>query len=175
MINYYDKNRFISKSELARLADVSPRTFCRYLASRRHILDAMGPPILPHPRSNSSDLEVWTRVSFYKKVILCRENISKTFLDKPSDFVDYRISCFIFSSKTFRMRRSLENVLFSESSSILGLRSKTSKSTWEAVWAKRVLRMITKIGLSASELRTFSHSFFLLRFSFWWQKENEEI
>ena len=42
MINYYDKNRFISKSELARLADVSPRTFCRYLASRRHILNAMG-------------------------------------------------------------------------------------------------------------------------------------
>ena len=42
MINYYDKNRFISKRELARLADVSPRTFCRYLASRRHILDAMG-------------------------------------------------------------------------------------------------------------------------------------
>ena len=42
MINYYDKNRFISKSELARLADVSPRTFSRYLATRRHILDAMG-------------------------------------------------------------------------------------------------------------------------------------
>ena len=42
MVNYYDKNRFISKSELARLADVSPRTFCRYLASRRHILTAMG-------------------------------------------------------------------------------------------------------------------------------------
>ena len=42
MVNYYDKNRFISKSELARLADVSPRTFCRYLASRRHILEAMG-------------------------------------------------------------------------------------------------------------------------------------
>ena len=42
MRNYYDKNRFISKSELARLADVSPRTFCRYLASRRHILTAMG-------------------------------------------------------------------------------------------------------------------------------------
>ena len=36
-----------------------------------------------------------------------------------SDFVDYRTSCFMFSSKTFRMRRSLENVLFSESSSIL--------------------------------------------------------
>lgn len=42
MINYYDKNRFISKRELARLADVSPRTFSRYLATRRHILDAMG-------------------------------------------------------------------------------------------------------------------------------------
>ena len=42
MINFYDKNRFISKSELARLADVSPRTFRRYLATRRHILDAMG-------------------------------------------------------------------------------------------------------------------------------------
>ena len=42
MRNYYDKNRFISKRELARLADVSPRTFCRYLASRRHILNAMG-------------------------------------------------------------------------------------------------------------------------------------
>lgn len=42
MINFYDKNRFISKRELARLADVSPRTFSRYLATRRHILDAMG-------------------------------------------------------------------------------------------------------------------------------------
>ena len=42
MTNYYDKNRFISKSELARLADVSPRTLARYLATRRHILDAMG-------------------------------------------------------------------------------------------------------------------------------------
>ena len=42
MINYYDKNRFISKSTLARLADVSPRTFARYLSTRRHILDAMG-------------------------------------------------------------------------------------------------------------------------------------
>ena len=42
MINYYDKNRFISKRELARLADVSPRTFSRYLATRRPILDAMG-------------------------------------------------------------------------------------------------------------------------------------
>ena len=42
MINYYDKNRFISKSTLARLADVSLRTFSRYLQSRRHVLDAMG-------------------------------------------------------------------------------------------------------------------------------------
>ena len=42
MINYYDPNRFISKSTLAKLADVSPRTFARYLATRRHILDAMG-------------------------------------------------------------------------------------------------------------------------------------
>ena len=42
MVNYYDKNRFISKSTLAKLADVSPRTFSRYLATRRHILDAMG-------------------------------------------------------------------------------------------------------------------------------------
>ena len=42
MVNLYDKNRFISKSTLARLADVSPRTFGRYLATRRHILDAMG-------------------------------------------------------------------------------------------------------------------------------------
>ena len=42
MINYYDKNRFISKSTLARLADVSPRTFSRYLQTRRHVLDAMG-------------------------------------------------------------------------------------------------------------------------------------
>jgi len=42
MVNNYDKNRFISKSELARLVDVSPRTFTRYQASRRHILDAMG-------------------------------------------------------------------------------------------------------------------------------------
>ena len=42
MIQYYDKNRFISKKLLAQLADVSPRTFSRYLATRRHILDAMG-------------------------------------------------------------------------------------------------------------------------------------
>ena len=42
MINFYDKNRFVSKSTLAKLADVSPRTFRRYLATRRHILDAMG-------------------------------------------------------------------------------------------------------------------------------------
>ena len=42
MINYYDPNRFISKQTLARLADVSPRTFARYLKTRRHVLEAMG-------------------------------------------------------------------------------------------------------------------------------------
>lgn len=42
MKNIYDKNRFIRKSDLARFADVSPRTFRRYLATRRHILDALG-------------------------------------------------------------------------------------------------------------------------------------
>ncbi len=42
MVNYYDKKRFISKSTLARLADVSPRTFSRYLASRREILKIFG-------------------------------------------------------------------------------------------------------------------------------------
>ena len=42
MVNFYDKHKFISKSTLAKLAGVSPRTFTRYLATRRHILDAMG-------------------------------------------------------------------------------------------------------------------------------------
>ena len=42
MINYYDKKRFISKSTLAQLADVSPRTFRRYLATRREILKIFG-------------------------------------------------------------------------------------------------------------------------------------
>ena len=42
MINYYDPNRFVSKRTLAQLADVSPRTFARYLKSRRHVLEAMG-------------------------------------------------------------------------------------------------------------------------------------
>ena len=42
MVNYYDKKRFISKSTLAQLADVSPRTFRRYLASRREILKIFG-------------------------------------------------------------------------------------------------------------------------------------
>ncbi len=48
MINYYDKHKFISKKKLAELAGVSPRTFTRYLQSRRHVLDAMG--VLPHAR-----------------------------------------------------------------------------------------------------------------------------
>ena len=42
MINYYDKHLFISKKKLAELACVSERTFRRYLATRRHILDEMG-------------------------------------------------------------------------------------------------------------------------------------
>ena len=42
MINYYDKHLFISKKKLAELAGVSDRTFRRYLATRRHILDEMG-------------------------------------------------------------------------------------------------------------------------------------
>jgi hypothetical protein len=42
MVNLYDRHRFISKRQLAELAGVSPRTFARYLASRRQILDAMG-------------------------------------------------------------------------------------------------------------------------------------
>lgn len=48
MINFYDKHKFISKKELAKLACVSERTFCRYIQSRRRILDAMG--VLPHAR-----------------------------------------------------------------------------------------------------------------------------
>ncbi len=48
MINYYDKHRFVSKKKLAELAGVSPRTFTRYLQSRRAVLDAMG--VLPHAR-----------------------------------------------------------------------------------------------------------------------------
>ena len=48
MVNLYDKHKFISKKQLAELAGVSPRTFTRYLASRRHILEAMG--VLPNAR-----------------------------------------------------------------------------------------------------------------------------
>ena len=42
MVNYYDRHLFISKRQLAKLAGVSERTFSRYLASRRHILEEMG-------------------------------------------------------------------------------------------------------------------------------------
>ena len=42
MINLYDSHRFISKRTLAELADVSPRTFARYLQTRHHVLEAMG-------------------------------------------------------------------------------------------------------------------------------------
>ena len=48
MVNYYDRHLFISKRQLAKLAGVSERTFSRYLASRRHILEEMG--INPHAR-----------------------------------------------------------------------------------------------------------------------------
>ncbi len=48
MINIYDKHKFISKKQLAKLAGVSDRTFSRYLQTRRHILDAMG--VLPNAR-----------------------------------------------------------------------------------------------------------------------------
>ena len=50
MINYYDKHKFINKKRLAELAGVSERTFSRYLATRRHILDEMG--VSPHARGN---------------------------------------------------------------------------------------------------------------------------
>ena len=42
MVNFYDPNRFISKRTLAELADVSTRTFARYLKTRRHVLEALG-------------------------------------------------------------------------------------------------------------------------------------
>ena len=48
MINFYDRHRFVSKRQLAKLAGVSDRTFSRYLASRRHIFEEMG--INPHAR-----------------------------------------------------------------------------------------------------------------------------
>ena len=48
MINIYDRHRFVSKRQLAKLAGVSDRTFSRYLASRRHIFEEMG--INPHAR-----------------------------------------------------------------------------------------------------------------------------
>ena len=57
-----DSHRYVSKSELARFAGVSPRTFERYLKTRRHVLDAMGvspfaqklPPKPASPLSNCS-------------------------------------------------------------------------------------------------------------------------
>ena len=42
MINKYDDKKFINKSDLAKWAGVSSRTFSRYLATRREILTAMG-------------------------------------------------------------------------------------------------------------------------------------
>ena len=56
MVNLYDSHRFISKKTLAELAEVSPRTFARYLQTRQHVLDAIGvssktqklPPLAVH-------------------------------------------------------------------------------------------------------------------------------
>ena len=42
MINHYDPNLFINKSTLAKMAGVSTRTFRRYLAKRRPVLESMG-------------------------------------------------------------------------------------------------------------------------------------
>ena len=42
MSNQYDPLKYYSKSELAKMANVSPRTFARYLAARRQVFDAMG-------------------------------------------------------------------------------------------------------------------------------------
>ena len=48
MVNLYDRHLFVSKRRLAKLAGVSDRTFSRYIASRRHILEEMG--ISPNAR-----------------------------------------------------------------------------------------------------------------------------
>ena len=37
-------NKFISKSELAKMAGVSERTLSRYIHARQHVLSAMGVP-----------------------------------------------------------------------------------------------------------------------------------
>jgi hypothetical protein len=42
MKNFYDPERYIKKSDLAEYADVSPRTFARYLEKRRGELAKMG-------------------------------------------------------------------------------------------------------------------------------------
>lgn len=42
MENQYDKYLFINKSALAKMAGVSTRTFRRYLAKQRPVLDSMG-------------------------------------------------------------------------------------------------------------------------------------
>jgi hypothetical protein len=42
MNNNNDHYRYVNKSELARLVNVSSRTFNRYLATKRQVLNAMG-------------------------------------------------------------------------------------------------------------------------------------
>lgn len=42
MINYYDSKRSISKAQLAKYAEISPRAFAYYLESRKEILASLG-------------------------------------------------------------------------------------------------------------------------------------
>lgn len=42
MKNFYDPKRSISKAQLAKFAEVSPRTFSNYLDSRKDILASLG-------------------------------------------------------------------------------------------------------------------------------------
>ena len=97
MVNYYDKHRFISKKELARLAGVSSRTFCRYLASRRHILDAMG--VLPNARLLPpkavkyicEDYCIDLPESLQDQKVLSRSPLYQQFIRQLQDAEHYRI------------------------------------------------------------------------------------
>ena len=117
---------------------------------------------------------------------------SKTFLDEPSSkpitcvpsvasgIADYRTSRFMFLSnkisKTFRTRRSLENVLFSESSSILvsrkrdkeiDMRSCLSKASSSNDYENRTF------GLRAQDV--FAPFFLILYLSVTKEKEKNSI
>ena len=77
-------------------------------------------PILRHLRPNSPPLP---RLRRNHCLILVRQflriNSQKHSWTSQASRARNRTSCYMSSSKTFRTRRSLENVLFSESSSIL--------------------------------------------------------